>query len=319
MKKTQKIQTGREEKRAEYIQGLFNTIIPPGCIGEQYADDVALIFKVKKILVQTKTKYQKVDIVETDYWGKILFLDNLLMKTDKDGHIINEMIVHPIMLTGRRKKKFLVVGGGEGFTATELLKYPYIERIDVIDIDGEFVEICKKIYPEKMACLKDPRVNFIIQDGLEYLRQTNEIYDAIFTTPTDPLTISDPLFVKEYFALCYKHLTEDGIYETDAYMPFYKYGNIDYAYIRKALAEFFPISKIYTCIVPTFPGGLFSFGFASRKYDPEKDYHTFDFKIQNKYYNSDIHFASFKLPQFMLDRIEEEKNNPKFFCTKKLT
>ena len=92
-------------------------------------------------------------------------------------------------------------------------------------------------------------------------------------------------------------------------MPFYKYGNIDYAYINKALSDFFPIAKIYTCTVPTFPGGLFSFGFASKKWDPEKDYHPFDFKVKNKYYNSDLHFAAFKMPQFMLDRIEEENNN----------
>ncbi|MCL4379744.1 MAG: hypothetical protein M1160_03985 [Candidatus Marsarchaeota archaeon] len=299
----------RKIKRAEYIQGLFKTIIPRGCIGEQYADDVALIFKVKKVLVQTKTKYQKVDIVETNYWGKILFLDNLLMKSDRDGYIINEMIVHPIMLTGAKKKKVLVVGGGEGFTATELLKYPYIEQIDVVDIDGEFVEICKKIYPEKMACLKDPRVRLIVQDGLEYLRQTKEVYDAIFTTPTDPLTISDPLFIREYYRSCRSHLSKDGVYETDAYMPFYKYGKIDYAVIRKTLAEFFQISKIYTCTVPTFPGGLFSFGFASNKYDPERDLRPFDFPIRNRYYNIDLHYAAFKLPQFMLDRIEEENKN----------
>lgn len=304
--KGQQTKGNRNIERAEYIQSLFTSIIPPGCIGEQYSDDVALVFKIKKILLQTKTKYQKVDIVETDYWGKILFLDNLLMKTDKDGHIINEMIVHPVMLTGAKKKKVLIVGGGEGFTATELLKYPYIEQIDIVDIDGEFVEIAKKFYPEKMACLKDPRVRIFIQDGLKYIRQTKEIYDAIFTTPTDPLTISDPLFIKEYYSACYNHLTEDGIYETDAYMPFYKYGNIDYANIRRSLADYFKIAKIYTCVVPTFPGGLFSFGLASKKYDPEKDFHPFDFNIINKYYTQDMHAASFKLPQFMLSRIEEE-------------
>jgi spermidine synthase len=304
--KEKQLKNGRGEERGEYIQGLFNPIIPPGCIGEQYSEDVALIFKVKKVLLQTKTKYQKVDIVETDYWGKILFLDNLLMKTDKDGYIINEMIVHPIMLTGSKKKKVLVVGGGEGFTATELLKYPYIEQIDIVDIDGEFVEIAKKFYPEKTACLKDHRVRLFIQDGLEYIKKTKEKYDAIFTTPTDPLTISDPLFVKEYYGACYDRLADDGIYETDAYMPFYKYGNIDFAHIRKSLAQFFKISKIYTCTVPTFPGGLFSFGFASKKYDPETDFHTFDFKVKTRYYNPDLHLASFKLPQFMLDRIEGE-------------
>lgn len=293
-------------KKAEQISGLFEPIVPPGFFGEQYAEDVALIFKPKKVLISAKTRYQKVDIIETDYWGKVLFLDNLLMKTDKDGYIINEMIVHPVMLTGPKKKKILVVGGGEGFTATELLKYPYVEKIDVVDIDGEFVEICKKIYPEKMECLNDPRVKLIVEDGLEYMRRTDEVYDAILTTPTDPLTLSDPLFVKEYYSLCRERLSFEGILQTDAYMPFYKYGNIDYAYIRKTLAEFFPIAKIYTCTVPTFPGGLFSFGFASKKFDPEKDFRGFDFSVKNSYYNADLHSASFKLPQFMLEKIREQ-------------
>lgn len=292
--------------KADIIEEMFDSIIPDSCIGEQYADDVALIFQPTKRSVSVKTKYQKVDIVQTPYWGQILFLDNLLMKTDKDGHIINEMIVHPIMLTGNKKKKVLVVGGGEGFTASLLLKYPYIEQIDVIDIDGEFVEICKEHYPEQMKCLEDDRVNLIVQDGLEYMRLTDEIYDAIFTTPTDPLSLSDPLFVDEYYRLCYKCLADDGIYETDAYMPFYKYGNIDYAVIQKNIGKYFPISKIYTCTVPTFPGGLFSFGFGSKKYDPIKDQRKFDFEISTHYYNASIHKTCFVLPQFMLDRIEEE-------------
>jgi spermidine synthase len=142
------------------------------------------------------------------------------------------------------------------------------------------------------------------------LKQTKEKYDAIFTTPTDPLTISDPLFIREYYQRSYDHLIDEGIYETDAYMPFYKYGNIDYAYIRKSLAHFFPISKIYICTVPTFPGGLFSFGFASKKFDPQKDYHPFDFPIATKYYNNNLQSAAFQLPQFMLDRIDEEDKKP---------
>ncbi|PKM91901.1 MAG: hypothetical protein CVU81_03375, partial [Euryarchaeota archaeon HGW-Euryarchaeota-1] len=274
----------KEETRAEQVQELFNTIIPKGCIGEQYADDVALIFKVKKVLVQTKTKYQKVDIAETDYWGKILFLDNLLMKADKDGHIINEMIVHPVMLTGKKKKKVLVVGGGEGFTATELLKYPYIEQIDIVDIDGEFVEIAKKFYPEKTKAFDDPKVSLIITDGLEFIRQTKETYDIIFVTSTDPSGLSSPLFTNTFYELCYEKLSIDGLFMTDAYMPFYKFGDIDYCYMYKKISKYYKISKLFLCCVPTFPGGLFSFVIGSKKYDPEKDYCPFDFEIKTKYY-----------------------------------
>ena len=292
--------------KSDILEDMFSSIIPESCVGEQYSDDVALIFSPTEHLIRKKTKYQKVDIVKTTYWGQILFLDNLLMKTERDGHIINEMIVHPVMLTGRKKKKVLIVGGGEGFTATLLLKYPYIEKIDVIDIDGEFVEICKKYYPKQMKCLDDPRVNLIVQDGLDYMKSTNEVYDAIFTTPTDPLSLSDPLFVDEYYKMCFRCLADDGIYETDAYMPFYKYGNIDYAVIQKNMSKYFKISKIYTATIPTFPGGIFSFGFNSKKYNPIKDQKEFDFEIDTQYYNKDIHQSCFTLPQFMINRIKEE-------------
>lgn len=294
------------QTKADILEEMFASIVPKDFLGEQYSDDVALIFKPEDILISKKTKYQKIDIIKTKYWGQILFIDNLLMKTQRDGHIINEMIVHPIMMTGNKKKKVLIVGGGEGFTATLLLKYPYIEQIDIIDIDGEFVEICKKYYPEQMKCLKDPRVNLIVEDGLEYMKNTDQIYDAIFTTPTDPLSLSDPLFVDDYYKLCNKCLTEDGVYETDAYMPFYKYGNIDYAVINKNISKYFSIAKIYTATIPTFPGGLFAFGFGSKKYDPIKNQKEFDFDIKTQYYNKDIHKACFTLPQFMKNRIKEK-------------
>lgn len=299
----QRVSSGSKTKY-DIISGQIKSIVPKGCIGEQYTNDVALIFKIKKVLVSTRTKYQKVDVIETDHYGKILFLDGLLMKTDRDGYIINEMIVHVIMNTGQKKKKVLVVGGGEGFTVTELLKYPYIEQIDVIDIDGEFVEIAKKIYSEKMKAFNDPRVSLFVEEGLQFMRRSKERYDAIFTTPTDPLTISDPLFVDEYYKLCADCLVDDGIYETDAYMPFYQYGNIDYAYIQKHMAKVFKISKIYYCVVPTFPGGFFCFGAASKKYDPETNIRPFDFPIKTRYYNFELHRASFKLPQFMVERLK---------------
>jgi spermidine synthase len=293
---------GKKDK-SEIIEEMFESIVPKGMFGEQYSDDVALIFKPKKILTQKKTKYQKIDIIDTETYGKIMFIDNLLMKTDLDGHIINEMIVHPVMLTGEKKKKVLIIGGGEGFTATELLKYPYIEKIDVIDIDQEACDIYKEFYPEQTKCFADKRVNLIIQDGLEFLKNTTEKYDAIFTTPTDPLSTSKPLFSKDFYELVLKRLTNDGIFQTDAYMPFYEFGDIDFEYMQKLLLNFFPISKIYIATVPSFPGGLFAFTMASKKHDPEKDLNYFDFKIKTKYYNEDLHKACFKLPQFMLDKI----------------
>ncbi|MCK4808478.1 MAG: polyamine aminopropyltransferase [Candidatus Aenigmarchaeota archaeon] len=284
---------------------MEESIIPKGFIGEQYTDDVALIFKVKEVLVSKKTKFQKIDIIKNDTYGRILFLDDLLMKTDKDGHIINEMIVHVPMMTGRKKKKVLVVGAGEGFTATELLKYPYIEKIDVVDIDKEFVDISKKIYPEKTKAFDDEKVTLTIMDGLEFIKGCKETYDVIFVTPTDPANISSPLFTDEFYRLCFDRLADDGIFMTDAYMPFYKFGDVDHVYMQKMISRFYKICKLYLCCVPSFPGGLFSFVIGSKKSDPEEDVNDFDFPIKTKYYNKGFHKAAFKLPQFMAESLEK--------------
>lgn len=282
---------------------MSNSLIPPNCIGEQYSDDVALIFKIKNILLSKKTKFQQIDIVETETYGKILFLDKLLMKTDKDGHIINEMIVHVPMRIGLPKKKVLVVGGGEGFTATQLLQYPELEKIDLIDIDKEFVEIAKKYYPLSTNSFNNSKVVLYSIDGLEFMRKSQEKYDVIFVTSTDPAGLSAPLFTEEFYKLCYQKLNNDGLFMTDAYMPFYKFGEIDYVYMYKKVSGLYPITKLYNCIVPTFPGGLFSFVIGSKKYDPENDIRKDIPNIKTKYYNERLHSGCFKLPQFMVDAL----------------
>lgn len=283
----------------------MENIIPSDCFGEQYANDIALIFKPTEVLINQKTKYQQVNIINTESYGKILFLDNLLMKTEKDGHIINEMIVHIPMRTGKPKKKILVVGGGEGFTSTHLLNYPEIEQIDVIDIDSEFVEIAKQHFSTTTDSFNNPKVTLHIIDGLEYIKNTNNIYDVILVTSTDPAGLSIPLFTQEFYELCYKKLADDGIFMTDAYMPYYNFGEIDYKYMLNKVSQFYKIAKLYTCTVPTFPGGLFSFVIGSKKYDPEKDLRSDVSDIETQYYNSNIHSAAFQLPEFMIKKLAE--------------
>lgn len=279
------------------------SIIPEGLVGEEYNDNVALIFKPSNILVKTKTKYQEVEIIENDTFGKILFLDGLLMKTDFDGYIINEMIVHVTMNTGKLKKNILVIGGGEGFTATKLLQYEEIEKIDVVDIDKEFVGIAKKYYPDSTKSFLNSKVKLHIQDGLEFIKKTRETYDLILVTSTDPSGLSSSLFTEEFYNLCYKRLSSDGIFMTDAYMPYYNLTDIDYKYMYKKVNSYYKKTKLYTCTVPSFPGGLFAFVIGSKLYDPESDIRKDLPHMKTKYYNFDIHKASFALPQFMLDKI----------------
>jgi len=141
-------------------------------------------------------------------------------------------------------------------------------------------------------------------DGLDFIKETTNQYDIIFVTSTDPSGLSSPLFTEEFYNLCYEKLTPEGIFMTDAYMPYYNLGAIDYKYMFDKVSKHYPITKLYTCTIPSFPGGLFAFVIGSKKNDPEKDIRTDTPDIKTAYYNTNIHQASFQLPEFMIQKIK---------------
>jgi len=270
---------------------------------ENAADDVALSIDITEDIINEQTPYQHIHIADSKSYGKILLLDHLFMCSEKDGYIGSEMITHISMNTGFSKKQVLVVGGGDGRTVGELLKYKDLKSIDVIDIDERVVECMKEHFPKVKENLENPKVHLHITDGLEYMRKNKGKYDVIFMTSTDPVGVSLPLFTDEFYELCRESLTENGIFLTDAYMPFYADGPINYATMYNKVKEHFKTTKLYTATVPIFPGGLFSWVVGSKMYDPENDILDFD-PPKCKYYNKKLHKACFTLPQFMLDKIK---------------
>lgn len=273
---------------------------------EYHADDVALTIDLTKEYVNEKSPHQHIQIGDSKSYGKLLLLDHLFMCSENDGFIGSEMITHIPMTTGFPKKKVLVIGGGDGRTVGELLKYKTVKTIDVVDIDEKVVKYMKKYFKEVKKNLEHPKVKLHIIDGLEYMRQHKGEYDIIFMTSTDPSSLSSPLFTDEFYKLCNGSLNDKGVFLTDAYMPFYAEYPVNYVSMYYKLQKYFKIVKMYTATIPIFPGGLFAWVVGSKRYDPEKD--VISFKVPDcRYYNPDIRKSSFALPQFMIDRIKKEK------------
>lgn len=274
---------------------------------ENHAEDVALSIDLTKVYVNEQSPHQHILIGDSKSYGKLLLLDHLFMCSENDGFIGSEMITHIPMTTGFPKKNVLVIGGGDGRTVGELLKYDSVEKIDVVDIDEKVVTYMKQYFPEVKKNLEDPKVKVHITDGLEYMRNHKGEYDMIFMTSTDPSSLSSPLFTDEFYQLCVNSLNENGVFLTDAYMPFYANGPVNYVTMYYKLKKYFKITKLYTATIPIFPGGLFAFAVGSKKYDPETD--VIDLKVPEcKYYNDHIRKSAFSLPQFMIDRLEKEKS-----------
>ena len=143
--------------------------------------------------------------------GKFVALDGEIVFSEKDEFIYDEMVTHVPMAVHPNVRNVLIIGGGDGGVARELLQYPTIETIDVVETDQMFVDVCRQIFPEVASSLDDPRVRFFCDDGLRFLRGKRDQYDLIINDSTDPFGHTEGLFTKEFYGSCYKALRDDGI------------------------------------------------------------------------------------------------------------
>lgn len=120
---------------------------------ENHTKNVRFSIKVTKQLYSGKSDFQEIDVFESPEFGRFLTLDGYMMLTEKDEFIYHEMITHVPMAVHPRVRNVLVIGGGDGGTVRELLRYPDIENIDLVEIDEAVVEVCRKYLPQTAACL----------------------------------------------------------------------------------------------------------------------------------------------------------------------
>ena len=168
---------------------------------------------VTKIIAYQKTAYQEMYIVETGAYGKGLVLDGKWQSCTGDEFIYHEVLVQPAAIAYQNPRTALVLGGGEGATIRELLRWKTMEKVTMIDIDGEVVEACKKHLPEMhQGAFDDPRVELIIADALKELDNTTDTWDIIISDLSDPIEEgpSFALFTKEYFTKLKKVLNPGG-------------------------------------------------------------------------------------------------------------
>lgn len=276
---------------------------------EEHSKEAKFSIKVLRQLYSVQSPFQKIDILESEEFGRFFTLDGYMMVTEKDEFIYHEMIVHVAMATNLNIKKVLVIGAGDGGTIRELTRYPTIEHIDMVEIDKMVVDVCKEFLPQTACKLDDPRVHLYFEDGLRYIRSKENEYDLIIVDSTDPFGPGEGLFTKEFYGNCFKALTEDGIlvnqHENAYYTSFAQ--SMRRAHCR--IVNLFPICKVYQAHIPTYPSGHWLFGFASKKYDPVADLKADAWNqlgIYTRYYNTDLHRGCFALPTYINELLERD-------------
>ncbi len=270
---------------------------------------------IVRTIVQARTKFQLVEILETASYGKALVLDGRIQSSQADEFIYHEALVHPGLLAVEGPpRSALVIGGGEGATLREILRYPSITRAVMVDIDEEVVAICKRHLPEMhQGAFDDPRTEVRHEDARAYLERTTDRFDLIISDLVEPLEEGPAclLYSKEFYRIVHDRLTPTGTFTMQAGMT--KVGELAFfTAIHRTLREAFPVVAGYQASISCF-GTSWGFLLASKKVDPrQQDAASVDRLISDRvkgaltYWDGLTHQHAFSLPKHIRKAIAAE-------------
>lgn len=274
-------------------------------IEEKFRDFLGLRLKVEKVLFSGKSEFQTVDVVETLGHGKALLNDGLFMVTERDEFIYHDMIAHVPLFTHPNPKNVLVIGGGDGGTAREVLRHPGVEKCTMVEIDEMVVNASKEHIQQTAVVFNNPKLDLRIEDGLKFVKETKEKFDVILIDSTDPIGPAQPLFGDEFYQDLFNCLTDNGIVVSQGESPFYE--QTMQKTLMGIINRIFTVSTIFNFSNLTYPGGLWSFTFASKGLHPIKDFdpaRVANSGLDFEYYNTEIHKGAFAIPSFQRKNLE---------------
>jgi spermidine synthase len=261
---------------------------------EMQNEDVKLSVRIKSHVFSKESKYQRIDIFDTEFYGRIMVLDGCFMVTYKDEFMYQEMLAHPAMMSHENPKNILIIGGGDGGIAREVLRYN-VEKVDLVEIDEDVINASKEYLPQTSVSFKDKRLNVYNQDAFDFVDGKRK-YDVILVDSTDPVGFAASLFSDVFYMKAKESLKDGGIIATQSGSPFMNPDHIKKAV--KGMKKYFQFIKPYVSFMPTYPSGMWSYVMASNKKMEMKREFT------GKYMNREIYEGSQKLPQFMKEIID---------------
>lgn len=267
-------------------------------VEECHQDSQSSRFRVEEVLFRGKSAFQSVAVVATAAHGRMLLNDGLIMLSERDEFVYHEMIAHVPLLTHPRPRRVLVIGGGDGGTVRECLKHPTVEHVRLVEIDAMVVDACREHIPSCAACLDDPRVVVTIADGVAFAAETDEQYDVVLVDSTDPIGPAAPLFGPAFYGDVKRVLTDEGVAVSQCENPWFELKA--QRALLDILRELFPLISLYNYHNLTYPGGLWSFSFASK--GPRPDTKLDPARVaalgELRWWTPAVHRAAFALPAF---------------------
>jgi spermidine synthase len=266
-------------------------------------------FLAEEVLAERHDGPHRLALIRNATFGRVLMLDGVTQITEADEFVYSEMMAHVPIVAHGSARRVLVIGGGDGAIAQEVLAHPHVERCTLVDIDAAVVDFARRHLAHiNQGAFDDPRFELHIGDGAAYVAGTAERFDVVIVDSTDPMGPGAALFTAGFYAGCRRVLRPGGVLVTQNGVPFLQAGELE-ASVRH-LSGLFADVTCYLAPVPTYVGGHLAMGWASddpglRRLDPAELAARWDpAGITTRYYTPEVHAAAFALPRFIAEVVE---------------
>ena len=268
---------------------------------EEQTPSVNFSVRVRRRLISKRTAYQQLEIVDTEEFGRVMALDGKIMVTQRDERFYHEMLVHPAVLSHKSPQNVVIIGGGDGGAARQVLQHSLVEHLLWSEIDEEVIRVSRQYLPAlSKGVFQDRRVELRIAPGEQLITQLNKIADIVIVDSTDPIGPAVPLFSLSFMKACAGALRPGGIYVTQSGSPFFYPEELRLTY--RHLRQVFKYVRPFLGFVPSYPS-VWSYCMASdvplaiSLKTITKRFH--DRAVRATYFTPELHHASAVLPGFV--------------------
>ena len=255
-------------------------------------------------IVDEQSDFQRIQIFESPGHGKVLALDGIVQLTERDECTYSEMLSHVPILEHGAVRRVMIVGGGDGAIAEEVLKHAGIEGVDLVDIDGRVIDLCRAHFATVSGpAFRDPRLSVHAVDAVWFLEEGEAArYDLIIADRPDPVGPAAVLFAARFYELIRRALRPGGVAVFQTGVPFYQAEELTEAMAQ--MTGVFARTGVYVTVTPTYVGGFMALTWASDAMAlsgavADLDRRVAAAGIATDYYSAAIHRAAFVLPPFI--------------------
>ncbi len=242
-------------------------------------------YDVVDVLEQRRTQFQEVMLFESPRLGRVLALDGIVQMTDLDTYVYHEMLAHPALFSHPNPRAVAVVGGGDVYLVAEVLKHPGVERVYLLELDEEVVQVARKHYDVAREALRDPRVEVRPGDAFNSIGELAGELDVIMVDLTDPIGPAARLFEDEFYAHCERALRADGYLVAQTESIHFHPDVVRDCFT--ALRDRFARADLLWGAIATYPGAFWTFGVATKGPDPRVVRHRP--AVVSRLYDADAH------------------------------